>query len=91
MATFVWIRPYQEHCYDRRGREIVSRTGTDASVYAGHHYVVRGGDTLWSIAAREYGSGADLRRAVFEIGGANGLRSSSVQPGQQLTLPYLGD
>jgi hypothetical protein len=69
----------------------VAHAGTDASVYTGHHYVVRGGDTLWGIAAREYGSGADLRRALFEIGEANGLRSSSVQPGQQLTLPYLGD
>jgi nucleoid-associated protein YgaU len=69
----------------------VAHAGTDASVFAGHQYVVRSGDSLWGIAAREYGSGADLRRAVFEIGEANHLRQSGVQPGDRLTLPYLGD
>ncbi len=67
----------------------VAHAGTDASVYTGHEYVVRSGDTLWDIAAREYGAGADLRRAVFEIGEANHLDESSVQPGEHLTLPYL--
>ena len=69
----------------------VAHAGTDASVYTGHQYVVRAGDTLWGIAAREYGSGADLRRAVFQIGEANRLGQSGVQPGEQLTLPYLGE
>jgi hypothetical protein len=66
----------------------VAHAGTDASVYTGHQYVVRGGDTLWGIAAREYGSGIDLRRAVFEIRDANGLQASTVRPGERLTLPY---
>jgi nucleoid-associated protein YgaU len=69
----------------------VAHAGTDASVYTGHQYVVSGGDTLWSIAAREYGSGSDLRRAVYEIRDANGLTSSAVRPGEHLTLPYQGD
>ena len=69
----------------------VAHAGTDASVYTGHQYVVRSGDTLWEIAARQYGSGADLRRAVFEIGEANHLDRSGVQPGEHLTLPYLGE
>jgi LysM repeat protein len=67
----------------------VAHAGTDASVYTGHQYVVRSGDTLWDIAAREYGAGADLRHAVFAIGEANHLDQSSVQPGEHLTLPYL--
>ena len=69
----------------------VAHAGTDASVYTGHQYVVSGGDTLWSIAAREYGSGSDLRRAVYEIRDANGLTTSAVRPGEHLTLPYQGD
>ena len=69
----------------------VAHAGTDASVYTGHQYVVRGGDSLWDIAAREYGADADLRRAVFEIGEANHLDGSAVQPGQRLTLPHLGE
>jgi nucleoid-associated protein YgaU len=69
----------------------VAHAGTDASVYTGHQYVVRSGDTLWAVAVREYGRGQDLRRAVFAISEVNELGSSSLQPGQQLTLPYLGD
>lgn len=69
----------------------VAHAGTDASVYTGHQYVVRGGDTLWAIAAREYGAEADLRRAVYEIREANDLRGAGLQPGAQLTLPYLGE
>jgi LysM repeat protein len=69
----------------------VAHAGTDASVYTGHQYVVSGGDTLWSIAAREYGTGIDLRRAVYEIRDANSLSTSAVHPGERLTLPYEGD
>ncbi len=69
----------------------VAHAGTDASVYTGHHYVVRAGDTLWSIAAREYGPQSDLRRAVYEIEQVNGLSRAALQPGSDLTLPYLGE
>ena len=69
----------------------VAHAGTDASVYTGHHYVVRGGDTLWTIAAQEYGPDADLRRAVYEIEEVNHLTHAGLQPGAQLTLPYLGE
>jgi Tfp pilus assembly protein FimV len=69
----------------------VAHAGTDASVYTGHQYVVRSGDTLWTIAARQYGGGTDLRRAVFEIQQANQLSRAGLQPGAHLTLPYLGD
>jgi hypothetical protein len=69
----------------------VAHAGTDASIYTGHAYVVRAGDTLWRIAAHEYGPGTDLRRAVFQIRKANRLSASVVQPGERITLPYLGD
>jgi len=67
----------------------VAHAGTDGSVYTGHKYVVSSGDTLWSIAAREYGVGVDVRRAVFKIRAVNRLDDSTVSPGDRLTLPYL--
>jgi hypothetical protein len=68
----------------------VAHAGTDASVYTGHRYVVSNGDTLWNVAAREYGSDVDMRRAVFAIREVNGLNASAVSPGERLMLPYLG-
>ncbi len=47
------------------------------------------GDTLWQIAADEYGTQQDLRAAVFAIREANGLDGALLQPGQRLILPYL--
>jgi hypothetical protein len=67
----------------------VAHAGTDASVYAGHQYIVSSGDTLWSIAAHSYGADIDVRRAVYKIREANDLPSSTVSPGERLTLPYL--
>ena len=67
----------------------VAHASTDASVYTGHQYVVSGGDTLWSIAAHEYGADVNLRRAVYKIREANHLDASTVSPGDRLTLPYL--
>ena len=67
----------------------VAHAGTDASVYTGHQYVVSGGDTLWSIAAHEYGADVNVRRAVYKIREANHLDASTVSPGDRLTLPYL--
>ena len=67
----------------------VAHAGTDASVYTGHVYLVSSGDTLWDLAAREYGAGIDLRRAVYKIREANRLDGSAVAPGDRLTLPYL--
>jgi nucleoid-associated protein YgaU len=67
----------------------VAHAGTDASVYAGHQYIVSSGDTLWSIAAHSYGADIDVRRAIYKIREANDLPSSTVSPGERLTLPYL--
>ncbi len=69
----------------------VAHAGADADIYTGHQYTVVTGDDLWTIAGEEYGGGIDLRAAVYAIREANGLESSVLQPGQGLTLPYLGD
>jgi LysM repeat protein len=48
--------------------------------------VVQPGDTLWAIATRS-SPGADPRQTVQRIVDLNGLRGTSVVPGQQLRLP----
>jgi polar amino acid transport system substrate-binding protein len=48
-------------------------------------YVVRPGDTLWSIAASHYAG--DPREAIPQIENRNELTGPSIQPGQRLVLP----
>jgi nucleoid-associated protein YgaU len=49
-------------------------------------YVVQPGDTLWAIAATQYGG--DPRAGVHTIRAANGLEAADVVwPGQRLLLP----
>jgi LysM repeat protein len=48
-------------------------------------YVVRPGDTLWSIAERA--SAGDTRAGVWELRRRNGLAGSTIFPGQRLTVP----
>ena len=57
------------------------------SISAGHEqtYVVRYGDTLWSIAATHYGG--DPREAVWNLQDRNRLHGTIVRPGQRLVLP----
>src|SRR4051794_40122014 len=50
-----------------------------------HTYVVRAGDTLWSIAAKSYAG--DPREGVWEIQQQNHLASATISPGQKLLLP----
>jgi nucleoid-associated protein YgaU len=67
----------------------VAHAGDDATIYTGTPYTVQAGDDLWTIAGAQYGSRADLRAAVFAIREANDIQTSALQPGQDLTLPYL--
>jgi LysM repeat protein len=69
----------------------VAHAGDDGAIYSGTPYTVAAGDDLWTVAKAQYGGDADLRAAVYAIRDANDLETSVLQPGQSLTLPYLGD
>jgi hypothetical protein len=60
--------------------------GARTSHSAGHEqtYVVRSGDTLWSIAAAHYAG--DPREAVWKVQDRNHI-GALVRPGQRLVLP----
>jgi LysM repeat protein len=55
------------------------------SVGHGQTYVVRAGDTLWSVAASHYGG--DPREAVWRLQDRNHLGGALVRPGERLVLP----
>jgi predicted nucleic acid-binding Zn ribbon protein len=69
----------------------VAHAGDDPAIYTGTAYTVQAGDDLWSIAEAAYGSKADLRAVVYAIREANHIETSVLQPGQDLTLPYLDE
>jgi nucleoid-associated protein YgaU len=51
-------------------------------------YVVRPGDTLWSIATR-FRPGTDPRLVVDRIARANDIDAGALVPGQQVTIPAI--
>ena len=61
--------------------------GARSSISAGHEqtYLVRAGDTLWSIAASHYGG--DTREARLAPPGAQPPAGTLVHPGERLVLP----
>ena len=67
----------------------VANATVESGAFDGRSYEVHAGDTLWQIAADEYGEQRDLRAAVYAISEANGVDGALLQPGQVLTLPYL--
>ena len=48
-------------------------------------YVVKPGDTLWSVAARTFAG--DPREGVWKIEQRNHLASATIVPGQRLIVP----
>ena len=56
---------------------------------ASRTYVVRPGDTLWSIASRSEPS-TDPRVVIDAITSANGVDPGALVPGQQLSIPSVG-
>jgi LysM repeat protein len=48
-------------------------------------YVVKPGDTLWSVAQRTYSG--DPRQGVWEIEQRNHLQGATIVPGQKLVVP----
>ncbi len=53
-----------------------------------HVYVVRPGDTVWSIAV-DAAAGADPREVVDAIAVRNGIDAGDVVPGQSLVIPRV--
>jgi nucleoid-associated protein YgaU len=64
-------------------------TGGSLEPHSTRTYVVRPGDTLWSIATRFVPS-TDPRVVVDAITSANGLDPAALVPGQQLAIPTVG-
>ena len=62
---------------------VVARAGSAAEPE--QVYVVKRGDTLWSIAAARYGG--DPRGGVWRIQKRNGLEKGLIRSGQRLVLP----
>ncbi|MEX2275947.1 MAG: LysM peptidoglycan-binding domain-containing protein [Actinomycetota bacterium] len=54
---------------------------------APQRYVVRAGDTVWSIAQAQVGSEADPRPLVDAIAELNGVDGTAIVPGQALDIP----
>jgi LysM repeat protein len=48
-------------------------------------YVVRAGDTLWTIASSHYGG--DPREAIWNLQDRNHIAGTLVRPGEKLVLP----
>ena len=67
------------------GLPVASRAMGDGPVRPAT-YVVRPGDTLWSIAVR-VSPGSDPRGVVDRIARANGVETTRLVPGQRLILP----
>lgn len=60
--------------------------GSERPVPVPRRYVVRSGDTLWSIARRVSPS-ADPRPIVDAIAGTNAVAAGALVPGQMLVIP----
>ncbi len=65
------------------GVAVAARQSTGAEPE--HAYLVKPGDTLWSIAVSHYGG--DPREAVWNIERRNRLRTATIHPGQRILLP----
>ena len=70
------------------GKDVAVAALSNASVntVASHSVVVKPGETLWQIAAREL-PGADTRDSVARIRTLNALEGGSIKAGQAIAIP----
>ena len=66
---------------------LVGAVAARQSSGAGHPqvYIVRSGDTLWSIGSAQYAG--DPREGVWKIERRNHLPGATIRPGERLVLP----
>lgn len=64
---------------------VLAAPGPSSGAAREERYVVRGGDTLWALAADRYAG--DPREGVWEIRTRNGLEGSALVAGTVLYLP----
>ncbi len=67
---------------DKQGQTL---TGLNTQNQNGKEHVVTKGETLWSIAEDEFGSGYNWT----DIYNSNGLKSQTIEVGQKLTIPQI--
>jgi Tfp pilus assembly protein FimV len=70
------------------GARIANAT-SNAAAFSEHTYVVRAGDTLWSVANGAYPGSHDPRQLVFRLEQRNRLATADIHPGEVLTLPII--
>lgn len=66
---------------------LASSVNADSGPEPAVEYVVRSGDTLWSLAARHGDPEDDPRLMIHHIRRLNGMTSSSITPGRVLLIP----
>lgn len=79
LVAGVWAGPLGRIVAGESGPRLASRSS----------YVVRQGDTLWSIAQR-VAPGEDPRPLVDAIVSVNGVDAAAIDPGQTLLVPSAG-
>jgi len=67
----------------------VANATSNTAAFSERTYVVRSGDTLWSITRGAYPGGHDLRELVFTVEQRNHLAGADIRPGEKLTLPVV--
>ena len=50
-------------------------------------YIVKPGDTLWTIARKHTAGKSDIRRYIYDIKDKNGMKEPDLRPGQVLLIP----
>ena len=69
----------------------VANATSNGPAFAERTYVVRGGDTLWSVATHAHSGQRDPRQVVFRIEERNRLAGADLHPGEVLVLPILSE